>query len=58
MKRSKIKNVERTAIVLGEEVVIRVRRTTPPAINRGGAIDTDKRRYSRKDKHKNCNQDD
>jgi len=52
MKRSRIKNVERTTIVLGEEVVIRTRRSTPPSINRGGPIDTDKRRYNRKEKHK------
>ncbi len=52
MKRSRIKNVERTTAVFGEEVVIRTRRSTPPELRRGGAIDTDKRRYSRKDKHK------
>ena len=52
MKRNRIKNVERTTTILGEEVVIRTRRSTPPELNRGGAIDTDKRRYSRKDKPK------
>lgn len=52
MKRDRIKNVERTTIILGEEVVIRTRRSTPPELRRGGAIDTNKRRYSRKDKHR------
>ena len=52
MKRDRIKNVERTTTILGEEVVIRTRRSTPPELRRGGVIDLDKRRYSRKTKHK------
>lgn len=52
MKRDRIKNVERMTTILGEEVVIRTRRSTPPELRRGGVIDPDKRRYSRKTKHK------